>query len=54
MELSTYLSFPLVVVALSIVIRYSDSGNFCIIQFEPFWLPQLPVTGEQARSSNKK
>ncbi len=39
---------------LSIVIRYSDRGNFCSIQFQPFWLPQLPVTGEQARSSNKK
>ncbi len=54
-ELSTYLSFPLLVGSiLSNVIRYSDSGNFCSIQFKPFWLPQLPVTGKQAHSSNKK
>ncbi len=31
---------------LSIVIRHSDSGTFCCVQFKPFWLPQLPVTGE--------
>ena len=28
--------------------------NFCVIQFKPFWLPQLPGTDEQARSSSKK
>ncbi len=30
-----------------------NSGNFCSIQFKLFWLPQLPVTGEQTRSSTK-
>ncbi len=51
MDLSTYLSqFPSSSGGfLSIVIRYSDS-----VLFQPFWLPQLPVTGEQASSSNKK
>ncbi len=38
---------------LSIIIMYSDSGTFCSIQFQPFWLPQPPVISEQARSSNK-
>ncbi len=35
-------------------LNFLNSGNFCSIQFKPFWLPQLPLTGEQARSSTKK
>ncbi len=31
-----------------------SNGNLCIIKFKPFWLPQLPVTLEQALSTKTK
>ncbi len=36
------------------LLSYLNSDNFCSIPFKPFWLPQLPVTGEKALSSTKK
>ncbi len=31
-----------------------SNGNLCIIKLKPFWLPQLPVTLEQALSYKNK
>ncbi len=31
-----------------------SNGNLCIIKLKPFWLPQLPVSLEQALSYKKK
>ncbi len=55
MQKSKYSSWPLIYYTeLLSHLNVKNSDNLCSIRFKPFWLPQLPVTGEQAHSSTKK